>query len=213
MVDILIHDLPWARFLAGNNELKLRAKTVAEAGTDQARDALFFRMQVPAENIADDVLDRFFKFLEPFRAATVGQASSVIAGSGWLGGIAADIIDSHGIERVQIKIGFKLDPGPVIEAYLMRPGSAGNDADEVRLFRFALDGIEFAAPLKGVNSVPIGPIRQFRSDDDRYVYNVQGDPTPEYPSGRIVQYDRHGSDDPAQWKAVAILKPEPLAGV
>lgn len=52
---------------------------------------------------------------------------------------------------------------------------------------------------------------RFQSDDGRYVYNVQGDPTPDFPHGRIVQYDTHFSADPALWTAVAIVRPEALA--
>ena len=64
--------------------------------------------------------------------------------------------------------------------------------------------------VAAVAALPANAPRGFRSDDGRYVYNVQGDPTPEFPNGRIVQYNRNGSDDPAQWTAVAILRPELL---
>ena len=46
----------------------------------------------------------------------------------------------------------------------------------------------------------------FRSDDGRYFYNVQGDATPEFPRGRIVQYDTTVTP----WTAVAIIRPETL---
>ena len=61
----------------------------------------------------------------------------------------------------------------------------------------------FRVPISAPNlSAPA----MFRSDDGRYVYNVQGDPTPEYPHGRIVQYDTVT----LPWTAVAILKPTAL---
>ena len=44
----------------------------------------------------------------------------------------------------------------------------------------------------------------------QYVYNVQPDPTEEFPFGRIVQYATHGSADETTWTPVAILRPEPL---
>ena len=55
-------------------------------------------------------------------------------------------------------------------------------------------------------SGPAAVATSFRSDDGRYLYNVQGDPTPEFPSGRIVQYDL-GVTPPLP---LAILRPEPL---
>ncbi len=50
--------------------------------------------------------------------------------------------------------------------------------------------------------------RAVDSDDVRYFYNVQGDATPDFPYGRIVQYRREadGSLTP-----VAILRPERIA--
>ena len=178
MAETLLHELPWAKVLAGNNELKIRAKTVAEGGADAA-DAVAIRFQVPVENLA---------------------------GSGWIGAIFADIIQGSSAdgptERVQLKLGLKLDPGPVLELYATKTGGS-NDSDEIRIFRFGLDGAEFGVPLKGVTGGG-GMPSAFRSDDNRYLYNVQGDPTPEYPYGRIVQY-RVDTMQP-----VAILKPEPL---
>lgn len=186
MAETLIADLPWARLLAGNNELKLRAKTTAEGG-QEAADALMFRFQVPVDNLA---------------------------GSGWLGCIAADILKGNTVdgptERVQLKLGFKLDPGPVLELYATREGGS-DDRDEIRIVRFALDGAEFGVPLTGLGTpAPSSFPSAFRSDNGKYHYNVQGDPTPEYPYGRIVQYDRHGSERPQDWEAMAILKPEAL---
>ena len=170
MSETLIYDLPWARFLAGNNELKLRAKTVKEAGP-AAADAVMFRFQVPHVNLS---------------------------GSGWLGAIAADVIDSNGVERVQIKLGFKLDPGPVLEVYMTTPGSAGNDADEKLVFR-----------LPGGVSSP-SRVTRFYSDNGKFCYNVQGDPA-SGPAGRIVVYDTNNNHpDEGTWTAVGLITPEPL---
>lgn len=60
----------------------------------------------------------------------------------------------------------------------------------------------FRVPLSAPNMIQ----SQFRSDDGRYVYNVQGDPTPEFPHGRIVQYDTATTP----WTPVAIIRPEAL---
>lgn len=164
-----IRDLPWARFIAGNNELKLRAKTVAEAGPEAA-DALMFRFQVPVENLQ---------------------------GSGYLGVIGADIM-RDGVERVQMKLGFKLDPGPVLELYATRPGTAGNDGDEVRVFRIALDGVEFGVPLKGIAIGAQERVRRFYTDRDVYVINWQDDTGK--PTGTIYRVDPTKPED--QWEAV-----------
>ena len=66
----------------------------------------------------------------------------------------------------------------------------------------------FAMPIHAPNMG--GGNARFRSDDGRYVYNVQGDATPDFPHGRIVQYDTHGSADETTWTAVAIIRPEKL---
>ena len=80
------------------------------------------------------------------------------------------------------------------------------DADYKPMFSIRHDGIDLHGAM-----MPTAP-KGFTSDDGRYLYNVQGDPTPEYPHGRIVQYDtRHPefTSNPSA-AAVAILKPEPL---
>lgn len=64
-------------------------------------------------------------------------------------------------------------------------------------------------------SIGTGPVgaepRKFTSDNGRYAFNVQGDAVlPDFPHGRIVQYDKNGSENPADWTAVAYLKPTPL---
>ena len=46
---------------------------------------------------------------------------------------------------------------------------------------------------------------RFASDDGRYVFIVQGDD-----GGKIVQYDRHGTDDESQWTAVAQFRGVPV---
>jgi len=88
----------------------------------------------------------------------------------------------------------------------------GQSESGTHLATFSHDGIEFHVPVNTAPAPGPVPIRvsRFYSDDGAYVYNVQGDPTPEFPSGRIVQYATHGSPDPAQWTPVAILKPTAL---
>ena len=177
MAETLVYDMPWARLLAGNNELKLRAKAVAEGGPASA-DALMLRFQAPVENLA---------------------------GSGWLGCIAADVI-SDGVERVQLKLGLKLDPGPVLELYATKPGTAGDDKDEVRVFRFALDGVEFGVPVKGV--VAAAPrVSRFYTDRHRFCVNWQEDTGS--PAG--IVYDTHGNADEATGTAIGRLRLEPLS--
>lgn len=78
------------------------------------------------------------------------------------------------------------------------PGRGWDDPDYERVFAIRHDGGVF---YKGGGG---GMPSAFRSDDGRYLYNVQGDPTPEYPYGRIVQYRL------SDMKAVAILRPEAL---
>lgn len=101
-------------------------------------------------------------------------------------------------------------PKPHIAIFLSQEaGTSGDEDDPVLVITrrgYLLNVPWLNAPMMG------GWPRGFRSDDGRYHYNVQGDPTPDYPHGRIVQYDRHGSDDPAQWTPVAILKPEAMKG-
>lgn len=57
---------------------------------------------------------------------------------------------------------------------------------------------------------PPGRVTRFYSGDGRYGYNVQSDQTPEYPHGKIVQYDTHGTTDETQWAAVGLIRPETL---
>lgn len=92
-------------------------------------------------------------------------------------------------------------------------GPGDNDAAMFPLLQGFFDKLVVHVPvefLKGGN-VPISEaqeakVSRFYSDDGRYGYNVQGDPTPEYPHGRIVQYDITGPE----WRPVAILKPVKL---
>lgn len=77
--------------------------------------------------------------------------------------------------------------------------------------RFYIDHQQaiFRVPIIAPNLTSQIPGR-FYTGDGRYCYNVQGDPTPEFPHGRIVQYDTHGSTDESTWTAVAILRPEKI---
>lgn len=53
----------------------------------------------------------------------------------------------------------------------------------------------------------VGRVKRFYSDDERYLYIVQGDATPDCPYGRIVQY-RIDAPDESIITPVAILRPE-----
>src|SRR3990167_636591 len=162
MAETLLHELPWARVLAGNNELKIRAKSSNEAGPDAA-DAVAIRFQVPVENLE---------------------------GSGWIGAIFADILQGDSAngptERVQLKLGFKMDPGPVLELYATRLNGS-NYSDEIRIFRFGLDGVEFDVPLKGLvsnGSVPT-QVTRFYTDHGRFLINWQDDEG--FPTGIVYE--------------------------
>ena len=99
---------------------------------------------------------------------------------------------------------------PCLEFYLQRTADSDADADMVCVLRISAGGIELDP--KGAGGMTINvPVTtrlpsMFQSDDGRYRYNVQGDPTPEYPFGRIVQYEA------ATMAPVAILRPEVLGG-
>src|SRR3990167_2717547 len=157
MAETLLHELPWARVLAGNNELKIRAKSSDEVGPEAA-DAVALRFQVPVENLA---------------------------GSGWVGAIFADILQGSSAdgptERVQLKLGFKMDPGSTLELYATRLNGS-NDSDEIRIFRFALDGAEFGVPLKGIVGDPASlgsgvpsMVTRFYTDHGKFMVNWQDD--------------------------------------
>ena len=106
-------------------------------------------------------------------------------------------------------------PLPMITLNLTENDSSSNDADMQPVATFTRNGIRFYVPVfmeGGQSAGPAAPSRvsRFYSDDGRYVYNVQGDPTPEFPLGRIVQYNRNNTDDETLWTPVAILRPEAL---
>ena len=75
-------------------------------------------------------------------------------------------------------------------------------AQDIKSVSIRHDGVIVHVPLVGGGAG--GSPSAFTSDDGRYLYNVQGDPTPEFPYGRIVQYRRD------TMQPVAILRPEPL---
>lgn len=117
--ETIVYQLPWAWMLAGMNELKLRAKTIAEGGHG-ADDAVGWRFQVPRENLQ---------------------------GSGWLMALFADIMDGT-TERVQFKLGIVMDvppgggaPSPYLVAYATDPNGQGDgdDGDEKLLLKIGLN--------------------------------------------------------------------------
>ena len=126
---------------------------------------------------------------------------------GWISGdrLVGDKEKPTRREKLGIKLG--LDPGDrnVFSVSLQRPNTT-DDANMNRVVEMYHDQIKFLVPVVGATITAPTPSR-FRSDDGRYVYNVQGDPTADYPYGRIVQYDTKGTTDESKWTAVAILKP------
>lgn len=68
----------------------------------------------------------------------------------------------------------------------------------------------FSVPIAAPNLGPAGRVSRFYSDDGRYCYNVQGDPQPGAPFGRMVIYDTHHSQDETTWTAVGTLQGAPL---
>lgn len=125
---------------------------------------------------------------------------------GWVSGdrLVGNVEAPGRQEKLGLKLG--LDPGDrnVFSVSLQRPYTT-DDKNMVRVIEMYHDQIKFLVPVVGapVTTPPSALPTRFKSDDGRYTYNVQGDPTPEYPHGRIVQYDASGN-------AVAILKPELL---
>ena len=139
----------------------------------------------------------------------------------YLGTISFDVLRSGGHRTEVGFLKFAVDefveadgdPVPMVELFLTRTTDNSTDAGIDRVLTISRKGCRLTVPLSAPSfSAPIisAPPSRFRSDNSRYVYNVQGDPTPEYPHGRIVQYARHESDDPAAWTPVAILRPDRL---
>ena len=95
------------------------------------------------------------------------------------------------------------DPVPMVELFLCPKVGQSGDADMARVLTISRKGVIFHVPVT-LGAAPMPSM--FRSDDGKYRYNVQGDPTPEYPFGRIVQYEA------ATMTPVAILRPEALGG-
>lgn len=94
-----------------------------------------------------------------------------------------------------------------------RPDDPNDDKAMEPAARLLYDEIQFFKPVRfldGTIAQAGGRASRFYSDDGRYCYNVQGDPTEQYPHGRIVQYDTHHSSDETTWTSVAILRPVPL---
>lgn len=69
---------------------------------------------------------------------------------------------------------------------------------------------KFANPGETEPSAGSGRVSRFYSGDGRYCYNVQSDPTEEFPHGRIVQYATNDSLDESTWTAVAQFRGDPL---
>lgn len=141
----------------------------------------------------------------------------------YLGVIGMDVLTAQGSQAPHRNergfIAFKIDnndgqpPRPCLEVYLQRTADSDADVDMLCVLRISASGIELdpkGAGGIGINAPVTAKVSRFYSDDSRYVFNVQGDPTPEYPHGRIVQYARNGSNNPDDWTPVAILRPEAL---
>lgn len=99
------------------------------------------------------------------------------------------------------------DPVPMIAVFLAPHKDRTDDKDmDPPILLMSRKGLIVNVPMLGSSTSAISGRSSFMSDNGRYLYNVQGDPTPEYPHGRIVQYDVTHSP----WKAVSILKPVAL---
>jgi hypothetical protein len=180
MAEVKIFDMPWGEIWLGNNELKIRAKSVDQVG-EEAGDALAIRFQVPKENLK---------------------------GSGWLGAIFADVLDGRSsqgpTERVQLKLGFVMDPGPTLRLIATRLGGS-NDADEKMVFSLSLDKAEFGVPVTAPGLSQAKEPGQFFSyyQGRRLAFNPQADPES---LGKIVIYDApEGSE--ANWVAIGEIQP------
>jgi len=113
---------------------------------------------------------------------------------------------------IQMKLDERYPRTDLVGQFTVWVRGPGQNESGTHLATLSHDGIEFHVPVNTAPAPGPVPIRvsRFYSDDGHYVYNVQGDPTEEFPSGRIVQYATHGTADESQWEAVAILRPELL---
>ena len=172
----LWHDLPWAQ---------VGEVSPNEGALDQKHPSL-----VPPEG-RDAIKFRF------------GSWSGLF---GWISGdrLTGDERNPTRREKVGIKIWETVGDGGLVEVYCQRPNTT-EDRDMIRVLTLTAWGIEFHVPVTGVVAAP-PRVSRFYSDDGRYAYNVQGDLTPEFPHGRIVQYDTKGTVDESQWQAVAVLR-------
>ena len=138
----------------------------------------------------------------------------------YLGKFRMDVLRWNNGQRHHTEVGFlkwAIDelvnndgkPIPMFAVYLTESDEGSSDQGQQPVAIFTRRGIRLLVPVfveagivggGGGGGIPSA----FQSDDGRYLYNVQGDPTPEYPYGRIVQYRR------SDMKAVAILRPEAL---
>ena len=138
----------------------------------------------------------------------------------YLGKIRLDVLRWVNGRRHHTEVGFlKLavdelfdndgHPVPMVAIYLTESDEGSSDQGQQPVAVFTRRGIRLCVPVfveaglvggGGGGGMP----SSFTSDHRRYIYNVQDDPTDEYPHGRIVQYRR------SDMKAVAILRPEAL---
>lgn len=175
--------LEWGRIVVWLNELSIishvadppKLRMSAESGGSLG--CFSFGRCRPGTNIEDEVVLVQGKIDERFRPPADGGTSG--GGTELVGELRVD---------------------------LTRPARPGDtdDARMIPVLQLHYDKIVAHVPIVGAVAATGGDTRSFLSDDGRYLFNVQGDPTEEFPHGRIVQYRR------SDMKAVAILRPEPL---
>lgn len=143
-----------------------------------------------------------------------------------LGAFSGDLVHQNGSREEMVLVQLKetedaqgrTTRGGELYVGLKRPGTESKDDAMIDVLVANVEqGFHFRLPVYAPNLTGETPLPQsarvsrFWSDDGRYVYNVQGDATPEFPHGRIVQYATNGTTDESQWTPVAIIRPEKLA--
>ena len=103
-------------------------------------------------------------------------------------------------------------PMPLVAIYLTENDVDSFDQAEQPVVIVTRRGMRVLVPIHAeggiVGAVPVagGLPTAFRSDNGQYHFQVQGDE-----GGKLVQYDRHGSENPVDWTAVAQWTGTPIA--
>lgn len=152
---------------------------------------------------------------------------------GGLGKFSGNVIDANGRQEEVCLLQFKNAErdrgtsdelkGGAMTLHLKNPHIDG-DNGMVKIFEADYAGITFCVPVtQGADTggtftgggTPLTPgaashVSRFYSDNGEFCYNVQGDTSVDYPYGRIVVYQTHGSTDESTWRAVGAIDLAPV---